>query len=177
MNIVVIVIFAIILIGMLVFGISMIGKNPKTQTTQQPPAQKDYSNVEFYPHGKEYFQKVDQIEAMWSVIQNLKAFSGDQADQLETACLDLIEMYKDMVDFEGKQGIASPNNCPGYVRLAMLYEKQGRYDEGVKLCAEAIQAGAYADNSNGKMYGRLARLIKKSGMQYDDDILKLTVGR
>jgi selenophosphate synthetase-related protein len=57
----------------------------------------------------------------------------------------------------------------------MLYEKQEKYQKAIEVCVEAIQIGAYDDHSNGKMYGRLARMIKKSGIDVTDEIKQLTL--
>lgn len=123
------------------------------------------------PYGDQYFKNMEQIEVMWSVLQNLKAFHTPQAQQLEQLCKQNIQEYKQYIGFENSE---PPHKAYAYVRLAMLYEKQERWDEGIEVCVDAIRTGAYEDGSNGKMYGRLARLIKKSGRPVNEDILRLT---
>ena len=124
------------------------------------------------PYGDQYFKNMEQIDVMWSVIQNLKCFSSEQAAALEKLCIQNINEYKLYVS--AYDGIEPPHHAPAYVRLAMLYEKQNRFEDGIKVCVDAIQNGAYEDGGKGKMYGRLARLIKKSGIIVGEDILRLT---
>jgi len=123
------------------------------------------------PYADEYYTNMQQVEVMWSVLQNLKAFHTPQAYQLEQACKKNIEEYKLFVANDQHE---QPRKAYAFIRLAMLYEKQERWSDGIKVCVDAIQSGAYEDGSNGKMYGRLARFIKKSGMEVSEDILKLT---
>jgi len=123
------------------------------------------------PYADQYYKHMEKIEVMWSVLQNLKAFNTQQAYDLEKACIENIQefkLYASACQYE------PPRKVRAYIRLAMLYEKQERWDDGIKVCVEAIKSGAYEDGSNGKMYGRLARLIKKSGKDVGDEILRLT---
>lgn len=125
------------------------------------------------PYADQYFRNMEKIEVMWSVLQNLKAFNTPQAYELEQACKKNIEEFK-MYISAGKY--EPPHKARAYVRLAMLYEKQERWEDGINICVEAIRCGAYEDGSNGKMYGRLARLIKKSGKTVSAEVLQLTKG-
>jgi len=123
-----------------------------------------------------YFEGLEKIEAQWSVLSNLGIFTGAQADAFEAACRENVGYYHAMVaDYRQKSpGYEQPAHVPAYVRLAMLYEKQGKYTDAIDVCAEAIRCGAIADGSKGKMYGRLARMIKKSGAEIPPEILQLT---
>lgn len=124
-----------------------------------------------------YFDGLEELESMWSVMYNLKITTGEKADAFEAKCKDNInDLYK-MLNIGRKCGYDStmPPRVPAYVRLAMIYEKQERYQDAINICAEAIKAGAINDGSKGKMYGRLARLIKKSGSNVSDDLLALSI--
>ena len=114
---------------------------------------------------------------MWSVMYNLKITSGEKADIFETKCrqnlLDLLEMLKAQEQYGFDSSM--PPHVPAYVRLAMLYEKQEKYQEAIDVCVEAIKLGAVNDGNKGKMYGRLARLIRKSGIDVNDDVLALSM--
>ena len=93
---------------------------------------------------------MENIQAMWSVMYNLKITTGEKAEQFENACYENIEDLKTMIAAKKAANfpIDIPPQVPAFVRLAMLYEKQQRYEEANK----------------GTMYGRLARLVKKSGI-------------
>lgn len=124
-----------------------------------------------------YYKGMEEIESMWSVMYNLKIVNGEQADIFESKCKsNLIDLYQ-MLDVNKKYKYDStmPPHVPAYVRLAMLYEKQKKYAEAIDICVEAIKAGAISDGNKGKMYGRLARLIRKSGITVNDEILALSM--
>lgn len=128
---------------------------------------------------QKYYTGVEDIEAMWSVMHNLKITTGEKADLFEKACYENIDDLKALIDAE--ESINYPNDIPphvpAFVRLTMLYEKQGRYEEAINICVTAIKCGAVNDGSNGKMYGRLARLIKKSGISPSPEITSLLIGK
>ena len=126
---------------------------------------------------EKYSKGVEEIEAMWSVMYNLKIVSGQQADIFISKCYENLADLQNMLQAERKYNYGGdmPLKVPAYVRLAMLYEKQEKYQEAINICVEAIQAGAVNDGNKGKMYGRLARLIKKSGINVSDDILQLSM--
>lgn len=98
-----------------------------------------------------YYDGVQKIEAMWSVLYNLKKYSGDPADALEAACYKNIEDLEKMLTASRSAGFSDerPAEVAAYIRLCMLYEKQERYADAVRICAEAIRAGAYYDKSSG----------------------------
>lgn len=123
-----------------------------------------------------YYSEMEQIEALWSVIYNLKMYNSQKANEFEDLCNNNLLSLQAMLDEEQRRGFGrqTPPLVPAYKRLAMLYEKQENYKEAIGVCVEAIEAGAYNDGSAGKMYGRLARLIRKSGIEVNADVLKLT---
>jgi len=126
-------------------------------------------------YSSKYFKGMEELESMWSVMYNLKLFSGEKADIFQSKCQENISDLHKMLDANKKYGFDDrmPPHVPAYVRLCMLYEKQEKYERAINICVEAINAGAISDNSKGKMYGRLARLIRKSGLAVSDDVLQL----
>ena len=126
------------------------------------------------PYSDKYFADMERIETMWSVIQNLKLYTGNEAAQFASLCRQNMTIFNLMVEYDLKNDYPAPKHAPCYVRLAMLYEKQENYKEAIDICIKAIKIGAYDDHSKGKMYGRLARLIRKSGIEVSPEILKLT---
>ena len=49
---------------------------------------------------------------------------------------------------------------PSFERLAIIYEKQGRYSEAIGICRKAISLGLW-DGTKGRFEGRLERLNQK----------------
>ena len=103
-----------------------------------------------------YFELLGKIESAWSVLYNLKEYSGNLAFQLEQDCLTDIDYYKAMWAIDRKYGHKTATNIPAFRRLAMLYEKQGKFEDAIKVCKEACKLGM--DERS-----RMARMIKKAG--------------
>lgn len=117
----------------------------------------------------QYFPQMHNIEEEWSILYNLKNYSGKRAQKLERKCIENIEMYKKMAKIELSYGETPPPNAPAFKRLAMLYEKQYRYNEAVLVCSDALKSGAWGDN----MKSRFIRMIKKSGRTPTDEEMEL----
>ena len=115
--------------------------------------------AELEPISKKYYSQLEKIQNDWSVMYNLKDFSGVRAKRYEMLCRENIVMYKQMVSIDQRYGGTSPPNAPGFKRLAMLYEKQSKFEDAASVCMDALEYGAWGDN----MQSRLVRMIKKSG--------------
>lgn len=103
-----------------------------------------------------YYELLDKIEKDWSVLYNLKDYRGSLARQLESYCLDNIEYFQKMYEIDFKYGKKTIANAPAFKRLAMLYEKQGKFEEAISICKAACFYGI--DERS-----RMLRLIKKAG--------------
>ena len=130
----------------------------------------DYTNASAV-----YYNGMEEIESMWSVITNLGIYNTNESDILINKCIKNIEDLTTMLKCANalKYDSSYPPHVAAYVRLAMLYEKREDYELGSAVCIEAINKGAINDNSKGKMYGRLARLIKKSRIEPTEEMISL----
>ena len=135
----------------------------------------DPAYIEYTNASSVYYNGMEEIESMWSVITNLGIYNTNESDILINKCIknieDLATMLKCAKSIEYDSSY--PPHVPAYVRLAMLYEKREDYKSGIDICVEAIRHGAINDGSKGKMYGRLARLIKKSGIEPTEEMISL----
>lgn len=113
---------------------------------------------EFRPIFNEYYASLQKIKKDWSVMYNLKDYSGKKAERFERECLHNIAVYKLMYSVETKYGEDHLTAVEGYKRLAMLYERQGNFEKSASVCKEAILFGNLEE-----MKVRLARAIKKAG--------------
>lgn len=111
---------------------------------------------EVKPISDKYYTLMLKIENDWSVLYNLNSFNGKLADGFEMNCKEDIELYKRMRLIDEKYGEKTATNIPAYKRLAMLYEKQGKFEDAVSVCKEAFLNGM--DERN-----RMVRMIKKAG--------------
>lgn len=120
---------------------------------------------EFEKVSKKYFPLMLKIQKDWSALYNLNDYNGKLAEIIEEECLINIKQFQEMFNINAKYNKSSPENVPAFRRLAMLYEKQGRFEEAVKVCKTACVYGM--DERS-----RLIRMIKKAGrMPTDDELL------
>ena len=113
-----------------------------------------------------YFSLLQKIQKDWSVLYNTKQYSGLRASAFEKECEKDISYYIKMREIDQKYGQSTPTNVPAFTRLAMLYEKQERYEDSVSICKKAISLGI--DERS-----RMLRMIKKSGRTPTNDEMKL----
>lgn len=121
---------------------------------------------EIKPISDKYYTLMQKIQNDWSVLYNLNRFEGKLADSFENDCKSDIELYKKMREVDKKYGEESVLNIPAYQRLAMLYDKQGRFEDAVLVCKEAISYGM--DERS-----RMIRMIKKAKRQPTTEEIKL----
>ena len=71
-----------------------------------------------------------------------------------------------MREIDMKYGESSPTNIPAFKRLAMLYEKQEKFEEAIDICKQACSFGM--DERS-----RMIRMIKKAGRNPTREELKI----
>ena len=111
---------------------------------------------EVKPFSEPYFACLALTEKNWSVMYQSKDYNGTVAGTIETDCITAIAYYKKMKEIDEKYGEKTPTNIPPFKRLAMLYERQKRYEDCIRICKEAYQYGM--DET-----GRMKAAIKKAG--------------
>ena len=124
-------------------------------------AEDAWSDIDHRKITDKYYPQMEKIEEQWSIMYNLKNYTGKRAEKFEQLCKDNISLYKQMATIENSYGETPPPN--------MLYEKNKLYEKAVSVCTDALLYGAYAEN----MKGRLARMIKKAGRTPTAEELKL----
>ncbi len=121
---------------------------------------------EVRPFADRYFRQMQEIEHEWSALYNLGAYNSTLAFNLERKCIANIADYTEMRRIDRKYGKKTATNIPAFRRLAMLYEKQGRFEDSVAVCKHAWSLGM--DERS-----RMVRMIKKAGRTATADELKL----
>ncbi|EGL82061.1 Tetratricopeptide TPR_1 repeat-containing protein [Caldalkalibacillus thermarum TA2.A1] len=94
-------------------------------------------SIELYPE----FEKA-QIEEDLQLIKNAYHFNPEEMDK----CLKEYKYTKPRV--------------PAFERLAIIYEKQGKYKEAIDICDKALEYGLH-DKTKGGFEARKNRLLKK----------------
>ena len=118
------------------------------------------------PISSKYYDLLEKIEKDWSALYNLREYEGTLAHKVEKECIDAINYFEKMHDIDIKYGEVSPQNIPAFKRLAMLYERQGKYESSVNICKQAIHSGM-------DERARMLRMIKKAGRTPTDEEMKL----
>ncbi len=121
---------------------------------------------ELKPFSTRYFRQMQEIEHEWSTLYNIGAYNSSLAHNLEQKCIANIADYTEMRRIDRKYGQKTATNIPAFRRLAMLYEKQGRFEESVAVCKHAWSLGM--DERS-----RMVRMIKKAGRTATEAELKL----
>ena len=145
-----------------------VGRNHK-ENTKGKWNDSPWSNRQHNAITDKYFPQMHEIEEEWSILYNLKSYTGERAQKFEQSCIQNIELYKKMAKIERSYNQTPPPSAPAFKRLAMLYEKQARHEEAVSVCSDALSSGAWGDG----MRSRLIRMIKKAGRTPTDEEMKL----
>ena len=118
------------------------------------------------PFEDNYYSLMEQIQNNWSKLYKSKDYHGELAENMEKDCLQDIQYYKELWNEEEKYETPDVRSVPAFTRLAMLYEKQGRYEECINICKKAIGFGV--DERN-----RMNRMIKKTEREPNEEELSL----
>ena len=122
----------------------------------------------------------EQIGVAYTIANNLSLPDSPEMHRVIELCkkdIALAEMFKraciERDEAAIKAGYYSKDDIgralpsfPTFKRLAIIYEKQKRYDEAIAVCERAIELGFINDGTEGQMPGRIARLMKKKGNKF-----------
>ena len=119
-----------------------------------------------------YFKNMERLQTNASILYNLGVIDGEKMDDLIRLCYQNIDDFKQACTQWERYGESRPYSAPAFERLAIIYERQEKYDDAIKICVQAIKSGLAED----KYKKRIARLLKKSGAEnlekYQDLLLK-----
>lgn len=120
-------------------------------------------------------QLTETIGVAYTVASNQETFDNPQMQHVIDLCLEditlaepFIESLKEIQKVRETNGWSKEKdvtmrlpNYPSFKRLAIIYEKQKRYDDAIAICQHAIELGFVSDGTSGQMPGRIARLQRK----------------
>lgn len=123
---------------------------------------------EVKPISDRYFSLMNKIQEDWSALYDSKNYQGPLAERMEQDCLIDIDYYEKMLSIDMRYGMKIPENIniPALKRLAMLYERQGRFDESIAVCMKACALGMNES-------GRMKKLLKKIRREPTPDEIRL----
>ena len=114
---------------------------------------------------KDHYKNLETIESQYIVLYNLNSFFSPQMDNLIKFCWDDINLAEHFIYLHKKYNQQIPTDYGTFKRLAIIYDKRKEYEEAIKVCVRSKKQGFIEDGTSGKMYGRLARMIKRSGSE------------
>lgn len=138
-------------------------KNHNDINYEYPINKYSWEDKAYVAASNKYFSGMEKIEEDWSILYNLKCYTGPKADKFINECKQNIDDFFSWQRIAQKYNETSPPSVPAFKRLAMIYEKQERYEDAISICKDALLACAHRDGSKGGMKGRLARMLKKAG--------------
>lgn len=110
---------------------------------------------------KYYDQMTNEIQPGWSLLYQSKDYTSEFAKKYEQLCIENIKLFKEMVTIEKKNDDYLSKRVPAYERLAMLYERQHKYEKALVICEDAYKNDASREVMK-KRYDRLVKKICKS---------------
>ena len=115
---------------------------------------------------KQHFELTELIGMKYTVARELCLPNSPEMEEVVQLCLKDIELSESVLAYWKEFDAIYGGEPVGvrfdtFKRLAIIYEKQGKYDEAIAVCKQAIDSGVMADGTEGGMIGRAARLKKK----------------
>ena len=126
---------------------------------------------------EEHARLQSEIGVAYTIANNLNLPDSPQMQHVIDLCnqdIALAEMFaKSQIEIQGVRisngwtdktdPYAISISFPTFKRLAIIYEKQKKYDDAIAVCQKAIELGFPDDGTDGQMPGRIARLMRKKG--------------
>lgn len=109
----------------------------------------------------------EQIGIQYTVAREKNGFDSKEMEAVVDLCKKDIDLAGDVMEYyhrsESVNGVHVDPSAymDTFQRLAIIYEKQGKYDEAIEVCKQAIQYGILRDGTQGGMQGRIARIMSK----------------
>ena len=112
----------------------------------------------------------EQIKESYTVAREQNGFDSQEMEAVVQLCKEDLSLADKVIEYYARRNqILSTHvyfreynpDYPTYKRLAIIYEKQKKYDAAIEVCKAAIEKSFPDDGSEGGMAGRIARLQKK----------------
>lgn len=140
----------------------------------------DELNEKYKTYVEKHYNLLEKIGYQYSIAINQNNIFNNETEKCIQLCNEDISIAPILKEYFTEECIIRKQeiNLPTYSsfkNLAMIYEKQEKYDLAIDACINAIKLGFLRDGTTGGMQGRLAKLIKKynqqtnKNFQYDYD--------
>ncbi len=163
----------------------------RNELKKQEEIQDHYYKVdnEYRALMEKHYKLTEKIGQLYSVASNLFAVDGPEMQKVIDLCLEdiaLLPKYREICKEQEKARKAyialvykNEQNSfemppidywESYKRLAIIYEKQKRWEDAIELCKEALSNGITKDGNSSGFIGRAARLMRKMGNETLDKL-------
>ena len=121
---------------------------------------------EYKPIFSEYSELLSTIKEQWSILYKSGNYTSRLAKAVEKNCINAISYFQKLQTIDQKYNQKPLSGSPAFTKLALLYERQGDYENSISICKIACHFGV--DES-----ARLKRMLKKAGRAPNPEELKL----
>lgn len=128
----------------------------------------------FLQEDRKYWKTLEDIEEKYSILVNMNGFNSPAAEKLLNICYKQIDRAK-LLAPKWKLYNRGAGRINAYQRIAMIYEKQGRYQEASEACLIAILDGQKNDGTKSGMLGRMTRMLKKGKLEPTEEMKAVLV--
>lgn len=150
--------------------------NPVYQPNREEELwQVKYNDQELQNLERQHYLLNEKNEENYSVLYNLGIVDGPEMQKLMNDCIGDIACASRLSELWRKYNTPI-YSYPAFKRMSIIYEKQGNYESAALMCVQALRLGFTDDGTKGGMRGRLARLVRKSGMTVDAETRQLMLG-
>lgn len=109
----------------------------------------------------------EKINQLYSIANSMDNIHSDVMEKVISMCVEDLKLASDVIRYQKEWDMLQLHELHDsyyystFKRLAIIYEKQKRYQEAIEVCEDAIALDATHDGTDGGMQARLARLKKK----------------
>lgn len=117
---------------------------------------------EFRPVFKKYYDLMNKIESQWSIVYRSKDYTCKLACEIEKECYETIKLFEKLREIDLKYGETPMSGSKVFKRLAILYERQKKYEKAITVCKLACNLGI--DETN-----RMKTMLSKAGRNASEE--------
>lgn len=115
-----------------------------------------------------HYKYLNEINLLYKEARKLPSYNTDKMENVISLCLKDIELAPYFLEYNKKEaksyGVSLKSwipNFPTFKKLAIIYEKQGKYLEAIEICKQAISLGFNNDDTRDGLLGRIQKLEQK----------------
>lgn len=122
---------------------------------------------QYRPALRKHALNEEKINQLYSIAHSMDDIHSDVMEKVISMCIEDLKLAPDVIRYQKEWDMLQFHELHDsyyfstFKRLAIIYEKQKRYQDAIEVCEGAIALDATNDGTDGGMQARLARLKKK----------------